>query len=112
MPEIRKIQGFTQRELAIRLAIVLPAFALFGFAWWQKNQNGIGLPVLISVAGFLAWIILGTYLTIRRYHHFRCPQCSQSLPYVRPNIGECHVYDCPTCDIIWDTGMKRGGDSE
>lgn len=79
--------------------------AIFGFYAYRQGRDdwllgACAVWVLVALAGLIRQERLST-----RYH---CPQCGALLPYSPQGKEKRILFHCPSCDVVWDTGMMEG----
>jgi len=64
------------------------------------------LIIAVIVLMVVALLVL-SHLVLGRY---RCPQCGERLSRYQkePERKAEYRYGCPRCDIIWNTGIRKG----
>lgn len=115
MPEIRKIPKYARWYFAVNFLLLLPAIAAFyvAFREFPKPEDG-GTPEFsfkswVAVSVFVISCLIGGILEILRNKRFRYPQCSEVTPLQPVQADRAVRYHCSMCNVVWNTGMKKGG---
>ncbi len=103
MLETKLIPGFAVRHFC--------DFALwgtlFGLGVLAMLSDRFSTPRLIPVL-FVVWAV-GFRRQQHRFQCFVCPQCSKDLRREKTETGTRIVFECPDCNVEWDTGFTQGG---
>ena len=109
--ERRPYPEFGKKYMARNLFLFIPLAAVFFLMWRRWGTFDVLFFLLIGL--FVAGVLFGLVWDRRRLRSFRCPQCG--LAVSEPTIteraeGDPIDYFCPACGIIWETGLREGGD--
>jgi hypothetical protein len=91
-------------------AITIPALAIsavtIGFVAARSEWSWTAFAIVVSS---ILLAIIGHQFLISRY---RCPRCHARIQRNCLPSGDGQIlFDCPSCDIEWDTGMKLSSKS-
>lgn len=107
----RPYPEFARRYLARNLLLFTLLAVIFFLVWRRWGTFDVLSFLLIGLV--VAGVIFGLVWDRRRLSNFHCPQCGRTVsePTVTERVeGDSIEYSCPTFDIIWETGLREGGD--
>jgi hypothetical protein len=107
MPELREATEFGTRIAVRRLFASLVGMVGIVFVAIRASVDRW------SIAGGVVFVVAGLALAFWSAFpgRFVCPECGLRLRRPIRLVGPLQ-YHCPSCDVIWDTGVKQwtGGD--
>jgi hypothetical protein len=71
--------------------------------------SSVVIPLWFSVGSFVIGSIAAALVSARWLREFHCPRCGASVPQHEPTMNAINapiVYNCKSCDVVWDTGLR------
>ena len=105
----KRARAFGQRVFLANFFYVIPAAVALGYAWRHSDRIGEFPLATVAVVVFGMCILTGIVVNTVMLKRFRCPNCGARIrrPVGNPKGGEMIRFQCPQCDIVWDTDLRR-----
>jgi len=107
----RKDPTFFERFVAPLVTIFVISSLLGGVVMLGVMPKYERLGIVLFCVVIVVMIALLAMLHNRVLRHYRCPQCRAELPRHNDDARrEEYLFYCKSCDVIWKTGLRQGGE--